>query len=95
MERVRLKNLLNAVVCSCPGDVYYYQGLHDIASVLLFVVGERPALPLLRRLAICHLRDCTRWESMHHCCAPLSALKSRHMHTNQCTFMYGIQDATH
>lgn len=57
---MRLKNLLNAVVNSYSGDVHYYQGLHSVASVLLFVVGERVALPLLQRLAICHLRDCTR-----------------------------------
>ena len=59
-KRKELKDLLTAAVCSYSGDVYYYQGLHDIASVLLFVVGEQCALRLLRRLVICHLRDCTR-----------------------------------
>ena len=60
-KRKELKDLLTAAVCSYSGDVYYYQGLHDIASVLLFVVGEQSALRLLRRLVICHLRDCTRY----------------------------------
>ena len=59
-KRKELKDLLTAAVCSYSGDVYYYQGLHDIAAVLLFVVGEQCALRLLRRLVICHLRDCTR-----------------------------------
>lgn len=37
------------------------QGLHDIASVLLLVCGEEPSYALLERLALHHLRDCTRW----------------------------------
>ncbi len=42
-------------------DVYYYQGLHDIASVLLLVCGsERAAFPLLCRVVRCQLRDATR-----------------------------------
>ena len=36
------------------------QGLHDIASVLLLVCGEKASYALLERLALCHLRDCTR-----------------------------------
>ncbi len=58
-ERTRLKNILNAAVSSY-GDVHYYQGLHSVASVLLFVVKEHTALAMLQRLVICHLRDCTR-----------------------------------
>lgn len=42
-------------------EVFYYQGLHDVASVLLLVTGaERPAFPLLARLVSGHLRDATR-----------------------------------
>ena len=40
--------------------MFYYQGLHDITSVLLFTGGERLALLMMRRLVTCHLRDCTR-----------------------------------
>lgn len=40
--------------------MHYYQGLHDVASVLLLVAGERPAFTLLCRLATGHLRDATR-----------------------------------
>ncbi len=60
MEREKLRNVLNATVSSHGGDVFYYQGLHDITSVLLFTGGERLALLMLRRLVTCHLRDCTR-----------------------------------
>jgi hypothetical protein len=59
-ERDKLRNVLNAAVSSYHGDVHYYQGLHDIAAVLLFTGGERAALVMLRRLMVCHLRDCTR-----------------------------------
>jgi len=48
------------VVCAHAGSVHYYQGLHDVASVLLMVCGEAPACLLLERLALGHLRDCTR-----------------------------------
>jgi len=40
--------------------VHYYQGLHDIASVLLMVTGEDVAFPMLQHLVKHHLRDCTR-----------------------------------
>ena len=61
MRRRELRRLLNATVCSRrPGEINYYQGLHDIAAVLLFVAGERPAAQMLARMAVCHLRDCTR-----------------------------------
>lgn len=60
MEREKLRNVLNATVSSHGGDVFYYQGLHDITSVLLFTGGERLALVMMRRLVTCHLRDCTR-----------------------------------
>jgi hypothetical protein len=39
------------------GSVYYYQGLHDVASVLLLVAGECPAFDMLCRLATGHLRS--------------------------------------
>ena len=43
------------------GSASYYQGLHDIAAVLLFVTGPMPAYAMLRQLVSCHLRDCTRY----------------------------------
>ena len=52
--------MLDAAVCSHNGSVFYYQGLHDIASVLLFVMGERAACQTLSHLTCCQLRDCTR-----------------------------------
>lgn len=45
---------------SAEGAVHYYQGLHDVASVLLLVAGELPAFDMLCRLATGHLRDATR-----------------------------------
>ncbi|KAK9809873.1 hypothetical protein WJX72_000719 [[Myrmecia] bisecta] len=59
-KRMALQNILNAVVCAYPGDVYYYQGLNDIAAVLLFVAGEKAAVQMLAHLTRCHLRDCSR-----------------------------------
>lgn len=46
-------------VC-CAGTVHYYQGLHDVASVLLLVAGEPAAFDILCHLATGHLRDATR-----------------------------------
>lgn len=60
-KRDELRRLLTATVCS-NHDVYYYQGLHDIASVLLFVLGEPLAFVCLRRMVQVHLRDCTRYD---------------------------------
>lgn len=59
-KRAALKRLLTAAVTRSGGAVHYYQGLHDIASVLLMTVGEGPAYPLLAHLTGCQLRDCTR-----------------------------------
>ena len=61
LKRKELRHVLNAAVCSQDGSVFYYQGLHDIASVLLFVMGERLAYQTLSHLAFCQLRDCTRY----------------------------------
>ncbi|EFJ40542.1 hypothetical protein VOLCADRAFT_99675 [Volvox carteri f. nagariensis] len=47
-RRRQLKRLLNAVVAAHEGDVFYYQGLHDVASVLLMSMpGAPPQLPSL------------------------------------------------
>ena len=59
-RRQELSAVLTAVVCEHGGDVFYYQGLHDIAAVLLFTAGEMPAFQMLSSLTVCQLRDCTR-----------------------------------
>lgn len=59
--RASLRRVINGAVAAGAADrVHYYQGLHDVASVLLLVTGEVAAFRLLRRLAACQLRDCTR-----------------------------------
>lgn len=37
--------------------LHYYQGLHDIAQLLLIVCGEARAKAMLRRMSVVHLRD--------------------------------------
>lgn len=59
-RRAALKRVLDATVAGNSEDIFYYQGLHDVAAVLLFVAGEAAAYRMLSRLAACHLRDCTR-----------------------------------
>ncbi|KAK9844193.1 hypothetical protein WJX81_007703 [Elliptochloris bilobata] len=70
-KRDELRHVLTAAVCAGggageeeDGEVRYYQGMHDVAAVLLFEVGERSAYVVLRRLARCQLRDSTR-PAMH------------------------------
>jgi len=58
-KQKELERLINGVVASHP-DVFYYQGLHDIAGVLLLVLGEEAAYVHLDRLVQHHLRDFTR-----------------------------------
>ncbi|GLC38669.1 hypothetical protein PLESTB_000458300 [Pleodorina starrii] len=45
-RRGQLKRLLNATVAAHQGDVFYYQGLHDVASVLLLAMPGTPPPPL-------------------------------------------------
>ena len=59
-KRAELRRILDATINGNEGDMHYYQGLHDVAAVLLFVCGEGAAFKMLSRLASCHLRDCTR-----------------------------------
>lgn len=59
-ERKRLARVVNASVRGNETGVFYYQGLHDVASVLLLVCGEGAAHGMLEKLVSCHLRDCTR-----------------------------------
>jgi Rab-GTPase-TBC domain len=76
VKRAALRRVLNAVVCSRPGGVFYYQGLHDVAAVLLFVAGEKAAYTMLSHLAVCQLRDCTRCDT-HDGVAPQRRLTAK------------------
>ena len=60
-KRQELRFVLDATVCAQGGTIFYYQGLHDIASVLLLVMGGRTAYQTLTHLSLCQLRDCTRY----------------------------------
>ncbi|KAG2442415.1 hypothetical protein HXX76_002501 [Chlamydomonas incerta] len=44
-RRAQLKRLLNAVVGAHAGDVFYYQGLHDVAGVLLLSMSVPAPAP--------------------------------------------------
>jgi len=59
-KRAALKRVIDATIGGNEGNLHYYQGLHDVAAVLLFVCGEPSAYRMMTRLATCHLRDCTR-----------------------------------
>eukprot|EP00753_Platysulcus_tardus_P022722 PLAT9938.1.p1 GENE.PLAT9938.1~~PLAT9938.1.p1 ORF type:complete len:356 (+),score=152.34 PLAT9938.1:338-1405(+) len=59
VRRRVLSDMLNALFVSQP-ELHYYQGLHDVCSVLLRVCGGGLAFQLLQRLASGHLRDCMR-----------------------------------
>jgi len=70
-KRQELRFVLDATVCAQGGTIFYYQGLHDIASVLLLVMGDRTAYQTLTHLSLCQLRDCTRYspfETLQMCC---------------------------
>jgi len=60
LRQSELKRVITGVVASHP-DVHYYQGLHDVAGVLVLVLGEHAAYVHLDRLVQHHLRDCTRY----------------------------------
>ncbi len=57
-RRAGLRRVLDATVVEGGGAVHYYQGLHDVASVLLLNCGEFPAFTMLRRLVRHQLQDC-------------------------------------
>jgi hypothetical protein len=64
-RRDALRRVIHAAVCAheshAPRLVSYYQGFHDVASVLALVLDdERVARAACERLALFHLRDCTR-----------------------------------
>ncbi len=58
--RKQLSNCINAVLC-IRNDTHYYQGLHEICSVLLIVTqNERLSFLMLSALVQCHIYGFTR-----------------------------------
>jgi len=47
-KRKELANIINAILSTNP-DLNYFQGYHDIASVLLMVCGEKQAYTLQKK----------------------------------------------
>lgn len=66
-----LERLINGVVCSHPGKIHYFQGLHDVAAVLMLTAGERAANPMVERLLHAHLRDCVQVRARLCVCLPV------------------------
>ena len=54
-----LEEVLVQVFLRSP-ELYYYQGFHDICTVLLLVCGRDRSFPLALKLAQNHYRDCMR-----------------------------------
>ena len=58
-RRARLSRVIRGVLATHPGECRYYQGMHDVAAVLLLVCGDA-APAVLDRLVVGHLRDAAR-----------------------------------
>lgn len=56
VKRDELSRIINAVICRNP-HLNYYQGFHDICSVLLLVGGEQLGFHLTERVALFYVRD--------------------------------------
>lgn len=55
-RKEELSNLITEVLRRHP-SLSYFQGYHDIAQVLLLVLGSTAAAPLLARLSLLRIRD--------------------------------------
>jgi len=55
-RKQELSDLITEVLRRHP-SLSYFQGYHDIAQVLLLVLGARDAAPLLARLSLLRIRD--------------------------------------
>jgi hypothetical protein len=55
--RTRLDHLINAVLDNHP-DLHYFQGFHDIASVIMLVCGVEDGLAyaILERISVTYIR---------------------------------------
>ena len=58
-RRARLSRVIRGVLATHPGECRYYQGMHDVAAVLLLICGDA-APAVLDRLVVGHLRDAAR-----------------------------------
>ncbi|EAL65971.1 RabGAP/TBC domain-containing protein [Dictyostelium discoideum AX4] len=56
-KKPELTRIVNAVLSIHP-QLYYFQGYHEIASVLLLISDESLAFAMLERLSIYHFNDC-------------------------------------
>ncbi|KAN0025818.1 hypothetical protein ACTFIU_000081 [Dictyostelium citrinum] len=56
-KKPELTRIVNAVLSIHP-QLYYFQGYHEIASVLLLITDESLAFAMLERLSIYHFNDC-------------------------------------
>lgn len=54
-----LSNVVNGVLSRFP-ELYYYQGFHDICSVMVLCLGETLALYAAERVSVIFLRDCMK-----------------------------------
>jgi len=57
--RAKLSRVIQGVLASHTGECRYYQGLHDVAAILILVCGDA-APAVLDRLVLGHLRDNVR-----------------------------------
>ncbi|KYQ90188.1 RabGAP/TBC domain-containing protein [Tieghemostelium lacteum] len=56
-KKPELMNIVNAIL-SIHKELHYFQGYHEIGSVLLLVTDESLAFAMLERLSLYHFRDC-------------------------------------
>ncbi|KAF2070165.1 hypothetical protein CYY_008522 [Polysphondylium violaceum] len=56
-KKPELMRIVNAVLSIHP-SLYYFQGYHEIASVLLLITDESLAFAMLERLSLNHFNDC-------------------------------------
>ncbi|EGC37442.1 hypothetical protein DICPUDRAFT_149933 [Dictyostelium purpureum] len=56
-KKPELTRIVNSVL-SLHSNLYYFQGYHEIASVLLLITDESLAFAMLERLSLNHFSDC-------------------------------------
>ncbi|KAL0491612.1 hypothetical protein AKO1_010314 [Acrasis kona] len=62
-KRRQLSRLVNSCLLDDPG-LHYFQGFHDVATVMLLVCGESAALPCLSRISHNHLYEAMNTKSL-------------------------------
>ncbi|EFA83119.1 RabGAP/TBC domain-containing protein [Heterostelium album PN500] len=58
-KREELTRIINAILASHP-QLHYFQGYHEIGSILLLVTNEPTSFRLLERLSLNHISDCMK-----------------------------------